>query len=94
MPDKEPLDNKRGISLTNNIYKIFDKVINNRIKSLLSFTEAQAGARERISSVDELFILKSVIQRRRFQRKHTSIALIDIQKEFDYTWREGMFYNL
>ena len=31
-PDKEPLDNKRGISLTNNICKLFEKLINNRIK--------------------------------------------------------------
>ena len=94
IPDKELLENKRGISLTNNICKIFEKVINNRIKSALSFTEAQAGAREGRSSVDQLFILKSVIQQRKFQRKQTYIALIDIEKAFDYTWREGMFYNL
>ena len=93
-PDKELLENKRGISLTNNICKIFEKVINNRIKSALSFTEAQAGAREGRSSVDQLFILKSVIQQRKFQRKQTYIALIDIEKGFDYTWREVMFYNL
>ena len=83
-----------AISLTNNICKIFEKVINNRIKSALSFTEAQAGAREGRSSVDQLFILKSVIQQRKFQRKQTYIALIDIEKGFDYTWREVMFYNL
>ena len=53
--DKELLENKRGISLTNNICKIFEKVINSRIKSALSFTEAQAGAREGRSSVDQLF---------------------------------------
>ena len=93
-PDKELLETKRSISLTNNICKIFEKVINNRIKSALSFTEAQAGAREGRSSVDQLFILKSVIQQRKFQRKQTYIALIDIEKAFDYTWREGMFYNL
>ena len=38
-PYKELLDNKRRISLTNNICRIFEKVINNRIKSVLSFTE-------------------------------------------------------
>ena len=63
-PDKELLDNKRGISLTNNICKIFEKGIDNRIKSVLSFTEAQAGAREGIPSVDQLFILKSLIQQK------------------------------
>ena len=60
-PDKELLCNKTGILLTNNICKIFEKVIINRIESVLSFTEAQQGAREGRSSVDQLFILKSVI---------------------------------
>ena len=93
-PDKELLNNKRGISLTNNICKIFEKVINNRIKSVLSFTEAQEGARKVRSSVDQLFILKSVIQQRKFQKKHTYVALINIEKAFEYTCRERMFYNI
>ena len=93
-PDKELLDNNRGISLTNNICKVFEKVINNRIKSVLSFTKAQAGAREGRSSVDQLITLKSVLQQRNFQRKQTYIALIDTEKAFDYTWREEMFHNL
>ena len=92
--DKELLEYKRGMSLTNNICKIYEKVINNRIKSALSFTKAQVSARERRSSVDHLLILKSVIQQRKFQRKPAYIAVIDIEKVFDHTWREGMFYNL
>ena len=51
------------------------------------------GAREGRSSVDQ-FIIKSVIQQRKFQRKKTHIALTDIEKAFDYTWRERLFYNL
>ena len=69
-------------------------MINNRIKSVPSFTEAQAGAGEGRSSVDQLLILKSVIQHRNFQRKQTYIAVIDIEKAFNYTLREGIFYNL
>ena len=52
------------------------------------------GGREGRSSVDQLFILKSVVQQRKIQRKQTYIELVDIEKTFDYTWREGMFYNL
>ena len=51
------------------------------------------GAREGRSSVDQ-FIIKSVIQQRKFQRKKTHIALTDIEKAFDYTWRERLFYKL
>ena len=79
-PDKELLKNKRGISWTNNICTIFEKVINNRIKSAPPFTEAQEGAREGKSSVDQLFILKSVIQQRKFQRKQIYIALYRYSK--------------
>ena len=93
-PIKELLENKRGISLTNNICRVLEKVTNNGIKSALSFTEVQAGAREAKSSVDQLSILKSVIQQRKLQRKQTYIALADIEKAFEYTWREGMFYKL
>ena len=69
-------------------------MIDNRIKSVLSFTVAQAGAREERSTVDKFFISKSVLQQINFQRKQTYIELIDIEKAFGYTWREGMFYNL
>ena len=44
--NKELLSNKRGISLSNNLCKLFERVINNRIKGILQYTEAQAGARK------------------------------------------------
>ena len=50
--NKELLSNKRGISLSNNISKLFETVINNRIKGILQFTEAQAGARENRAAVE------------------------------------------
>ena len=90
-PEKKLLENKTLISLTNNIRKKIEKVINNRIKSALSFTEPQAGARKGKSSVDQLFIPKSAIRQRKFQRKQTYITLKDIEKSFYYTWRQGMF---
>ena len=47
--DKEKQDSKkmekRGISLCNNISKLFEKIIVNRLNKHLNFTEAQAGAR-------------------------------------------------
>ena len=63
--NKEFLSNKRGITYqSNNIYKLFERVINNRIKGRLQFTEAQAGARENRAAVDQIFTLKAIIQNR------------------------------
>ena len=43
--DNEKLENKRRMSLCNNIRKLFEKIIVSRLNKHLNFTEAQAGAR-------------------------------------------------
>ena len=39
---KEKLDNKRGISLTSNMTKLFEKMFINKLNNHLQFTESQA----------------------------------------------------
>ena len=92
--NKELLSNKRGISLSNNICKLFERVINNRIKRTLQFTEAQAGARENRAAVEQIFTLKAIIQNRISKGQPTYIAFIDLEKTFDKTWIQGVFFNL
>ena len=85
---------KRGISLSNNICKLFERVINNRIKGTLQFTEAQAGAKENRAAVGQLFTLKAKIQNRTSKGLPTYIAFIDLEKAFHKTWVQGVFFNL
>ena len=85
---------KRGISLSNNICKLFERVINNRIKGNLQFTEARAGARENRAAVDQIFTLKAIIQNRTSKGLPTYIAFIDLEKAFHKTWVQGVFFNL
>ena len=92
--NKELLSNKKRISLSNNICKLFERVINNRIKGTLQFTEAQVGASENRAAVDQIFTLKTIIQNRTSKGQPTYIASIDLQKAFDKTWVQGLFFNL
>ena len=85
---------KRGISLSNNICKLFERVINNRIKGTLQFTEAQAGAKENRAAVGQLFTLKAKIQNRTSKGLPTYIAFIDLENAFGKTWVQGVFFNL
>ena len=43
--DNEKVENKRRMSLCNNISKLFEKIIVSRLNKHLNFTEAQAEAR-------------------------------------------------
>ena len=92
--NKELLLIKRGISLSNNICKLFERVINNRIKGTLRFTEAQAGTRENRAAIDQIFTLKAISQNRISKGQPTCIAFIDLEKAFDKTWVQGAFFNL
>ena len=92
--NKELLSNKRGISLSNNICKLFERVVNNTIKGTLQFTEAQAGARENRAAVDQIFTLKAIIQKRTSEGLPTYIAFIDLENMFDKTWVQGVNFNL
>ena len=92
--DKRKLDNKRGISLTSNIAKLFEKIIINRLNNHLQFTEAQAGTQLRKNTLTNLLALKFVIQQRMIQNQETYVAFIDLEKAFDKIWSSAIFYPL
>ena len=92
--NKELLSNKRGISLSNNICKLFEIAINNKIKGTLQLTEAQAGASKNRAAVDQIFTLKTTIQNRTSKGQLTYIAFIDLEKAFDKSWVHGVLFNL
>ena len=85
---------KEGISITNNIAKLLEKIIINRLNNHLQFTEAQAGAQPGKNTLTNLLALKSVIQQRMTQNQETYVAFIDIEKAFDKAWSSAIFYLL
>ena len=92
--DNEKLENKREISLCNNISMLFEKVIVNRHSKNLNFTEAQATARPQKSALNNSFTPKSTIQQRQHEGKETYVAFIDIEKAYDKVWSNAIFYLL
>ena len=94
--NKELLPNKKGISLSNKIFKLPDRVINNRIKGTLPFTEAQAGSKENRAAVDQIFTQKAIIQNRTFKGQTAYIAFIgqEVFNSWLKTCVQGVFLNL
>ena len=85
--DKEMLTNKRGLTLTSNVGKLFERVLNNRVVEVLPFSEAQAGGRPGRCTVDQHFILHEVVKQRRSENKPTYCAFLDVHKAYDKAWR-------
>ena len=88
--DKHICDNYRGISLLAATSKIFSRVTLNRVQSLLDkqLLEEQAGFRTNRSTVDQIFILKMVMEKLHDYNKPLYMCFIDIQEAYDSVNRD------
>lgn len=78
-------DNYRGISLLDCTYKIFSRIIYNKIKDQLEkeLGEYQGGFRPWRGCPDQILTLKLIMQYYKKQNKQLVIAFIDFKKAYD-----------
>ncbi|CAF2093080.1 unnamed protein product [Rotaria magnacalcarata] len=83
--DKQLCENYRGISLLSVTSKLFSRIILNRIQLLVNrqLLEAQSGFRSNRSTIDQIFILKLCMEKRREFNKPLFMCFIDISKAYD-----------
>lgn len=83
--DTEELKNYRPISLLSALYKLFTKVLLNRITPTLDEAQPreQAGFRRGYSTTDHLQTLRQVIERSREFQRPLAVVFVDYEKAFD-----------
>ena len=96
--DKSNPNNYRGISVTSNLGKLFNKIIHNRLYTFIDsnklISKNQIGFKPKARTADHIFSLKSIIDYYKSKKKKVFAAFIDLRKAFDTVWREGLFYIL
>jgi hypothetical protein len=85
MGGKTNPENYRGISLLNTCYKIYSRLLNNKLKTFAEQfpLECQNGFRKGRTCIDGVFTLKLLIERRREFNLETHMAFLDFEKAFD-----------
>ena len=91
-------DNYRGITLVSCFGKLFTSVLNN---SLVTFddtnnviSDAQFGFRKQMSTIDAIFILQYLIQRRLKNKKRFYCCFVDYKKAFEFVNRQTLWFKL
>ena len=96
--DKNEPSNYRGITLLSTISKLFTRILNNRLNEWAEnynvYVEAQAGFRKNMSTVDNIFVLNSLITHVLNQNKKLYCAFVDFTKAFDFVVRDILWYKL
>ena len=91
-------ENYRGITLLSSLGKLFTRLINNRLtewsEKYYVLIEAQAGFRVNMSTVDDVFVLHSLLTHVLNQGQILYCAFIDFTKAFDYVVRDNLWYKM
>ena len=95
-PDKPPslTTSYRPISLISSIMKLFERVIEQRLRSHLEhigfINKHQSGFRRAKSTDDHLFKLSQSIMESFNRGEHVVAAFLDVEKAFDNVWHNGL----
>ena len=96
-PDKLPslTTSYRSISLMSSIIKLFERVIEQRLRCYLEdigfINKYQSGFRQAKSTDDHLFRLSQSVMESFNRREHVMAAFLDVEKAFDNVWHNGIF---
>ena len=89
---KGKCSSERGITLSSNVGKTFERIINQRIEGALNITDEQAGGRKGKSKVDHIAALQTIIEWNKNGKKPTYITFLDVTKAYDKAWIKAIMY--
>ena len=99
-PDKLPslTTSYRPISLMSSIMKLFEQVIEQRLRSYLEdigfINKYQSGFRQNKSVDDHLFRLSQSVMESFNRGEHVVAAFLKVEKAFDNVWHNGLRYKI
>ena len=99
-PDKPPSQTTsyQPISLLGTIMKLFERVIEKRLRKLLEdngfFSKYQSIFMKSKSISDHLFRLSQTIMESFNQGEHAIATFLDVEKAFDNVWYNGLRYKI
>jgi Reverse transcriptase (RNA-dependent DNA polymerase) len=97
-PGKESdrVESYRPIALLSVVYKLFERLLYNRLSPILnaSIPVEQAGFRPGRNCCDQVLALTSFIESGFEKKKKTSAAFLDLSSAYDTVWRKGLLVKL
>jgi len=86
--DIQDCTNYRGIKLMSHTMKLWERVMETRIRKLTTITENQFGFMPGRSTTEAIFSIRQLIEKYREQRKDLHMVFIDLEKAYDIVPRD------
>ena len=83
--------NYRGITITDTLAKLYDKILYNRLKLWFAIDKCQAGGQEKRGCAEQIMALRLLIDYAKGKRTKLFICFIDFSKAYDRISRPKLF---
>ena len=80
--------NYRGIKLLSHPMKLWERIIDQRLRDIVSISDGQFGFKSGVGTTDAIFVIRTLCERYREGNTPLDMIFVDLEKAYDTVPRE------